>query len=159
MLAQRRLNVVIGLGIIAALVIGSVLIFTRSPTKLTSPPLPEIHLTAPSTEFFVGSGNSGLNCELDDAAYNMNSNYKTVAYCQAVTPARSASIGGAGPAKTCEGETCIGNPGTGTPTFSAGIEVRLGPFTCTLGRNWVRCSNGRHSFTLYANANLPTSTT
>jgi hypothetical protein len=159
MLAHRRFNVVIGLVIIAALVIGSVLALTRSTTKLTSAPLPEIHLTAPSTEFFVGSGKAGLNCELDDAAYNMNSNYKTVAYCQAVTPARSANLSGAGSAKTCEGETCIGNPGTGTPTFSSGIEVLLGPFTCTLGSNWVRCSNGKHSFTLYAIADRPTSTT
>ncbi len=159
MLAHRRLIVIIDLVVIAALAVGLVFALTRSNPEAKSPPLPVIHLTAASTEFFVGGGRTGLNCELDDAAYNMDSNYRTMAYCQSVTPARSASLSGHGPAKTCEGIACIGNPGTGTPTFSSGIKVLLGPFTCTLGHNWVRCSNGQHSFTLRAVADRPTGTT
>lgn len=159
MLAHRRLIVIIDLVVIAALAVGLVIALSGSNPEVKAPPLSVIHLTAASTEFFVGGGNTGLNCELDDAAYNMNSNYRTMAYCQSVTPARSASLSGHGPAKTCEGIACIGNPGTGTPTFSSGIEVILGPFTCTLGHNWVRCSDSHHSFTLHAVTNRPTDTT
>lgn len=155
---SRRVIVILDIVVIAALVVGLVLALGRSSPKATAPALPVIHLTAPSTEFYVGSGKAGLNCELDDAKYNIDSNYKTMAYCQSVTPARSASMDALGPARTCEGETCIGNPGTGTPTFSSGITVLLGPFTCTLGPNWVRCSNGHHGFTLHAVANQPTRT-
>jgi hypothetical protein len=150
---------IINLVVIAALVVGLVVALNRATPTLSSPPMPEIHLTTASTEFFVGSGKAGLNCELDDAAYNMDSNYRTMAYCQSVTPARSASMSGSGAAKTCEGIACIGNPGTGTPTFSSGIKVLLGSFTCTLGTDWVRCANRHHSFTLHGVADQSTGTT
>lgn len=159
MTTRRRLLIIIDLVVVAALSVGLVVALTRSTPQLAPSPQPEIHLTAASTEFFVGRGNAGLNCELDDAAYNLDSNYKTMAYCQSVTPARSVSMSGLGTAKACEGETCIGNPGTGTPTFSSGIEVILGPFRCTLGGTWVQCSNGHHSFTLHALAGQPKRTT
>jgi hypothetical protein len=158
-LAHRRLIVIIDLVVIAALAAGLVIALNRSTPKVAPLPVPEIHLTTASTEFFVGNGKAGLNCELDDATYNMDSNYRTMAYCQSVTPARSVSMSGSGAAKTCEGIACIGNPGTGTPTFSSGVKVILGPFTCVLSNNWVRCSNEQHSFTLHAVADQPTGTT
>ena len=107
-----------------------------------------IVLRSASTEFFVGSGGAHINCELDDAAYDMGSGYTTTAYCQSVSPAQSMHLGATGRATRCVGQQCLGNPGIGTPTFDAGITVILGPFRCQLGADEVRCQNARHGFVL-----------
>ena len=114
-----------------------------------------ISLAGASTEFFVSGQTAGLNCELD-TSNAPESRYPTKDYCQSVTPAQSVSLGTRGPAKTCHGMRCIGNPGLGTPTFPAGDDVTLGRTTCQLASSAVRCTMGAHGFLLSLNPKLTT---
>jgi hypothetical protein len=88
--------------------------------------------TAAGGEFLSPSGN--ISCEVDYHRVGL-----TEVYCQTVTPARSVTMGAAGKYKTCTGEQCLGNPGTGTPTLAYGTATGVGPFRCASAATGVTC--------------------
>ena len=148
MVARARIRLGISVFLVAVLAfIGGVATGSGHKT-VTAPHV--ISLADASTEFFVSGQTAGLNCELDTSNAPASS-YPTKDYCQSVTPAQSVSLGTSGPAKTCHGVGCIGNPGLGTPTFPAGDDVTLGRTTCRLESNAVHCTMGAHGFLLSLN--------
>jgi hypothetical protein len=88
--------------------------------------------TAAGGEFLSPSGN--ISCEVDYHRVGL-----TEVYCQTVTPARSVTMGAGGKYKTCTGEQCLGNPGTGTPTLAYGTATGAGPFRCESAATGVTC--------------------
>lgn len=92
--------------------------------------------TASGGEFVSPTGN--ISCEVS----------KTKATCQTGTPAQSAALGADGQYTTCKGESCLGNPGDGTPTLQYGTSTGVGPFRCTSARTGVTCEASGQGFTI-----------
>ena len=107
-----------------------------APTAASSATLVPMQTTA-GGEFLSPSGN--ISCEVDYHRADL-----TQVYCQTVTPARSVTMGVAGSYKTCTGQQCLGNPGTGTPTLAYGTATGAGPFRCTSSAAGITCvANGK----------------
>lgn len=102
-----------------------------APTAASSATLVPMQTTA-GGEFLSPSGN--ISCEVDYHRADL-----TQVYCQTVTPARSVTMGVAGSYKTCTGQQCLGNPGTGTPTLAYGTATGAGPFRCTSSAAGITC--------------------
>jgi hypothetical protein len=101
------------------------------PTAAPSATLVPMQTTA-GGEFLSPSGN--ISCEVDYHRAGL-----TQVYCQTVTPARSVTMGAAGSYKTCTGQQCLGNSGTGTPTLAYGTATGAGPFRCTSAAAGITC--------------------
>jgi hypothetical protein len=85
-------------------------------------------------EFFAPA--TDLQCEVSHSPA-----LGTYAYCQSVSHNRSVRMEEDGTFKTCENGSCLGNPGLGTGTLSAGTRVIDGPLTCDLTADNVSCYN------------------
>ena len=85
-------------------------------------------------EFFAPA--SDLQCEVSHSPA-----LGTYAYCQTASHNRSVRMEVDGTFKTCESGSCLGNPGLGTVTLSAGTRVIDGPLTCDLTADTVSCYN------------------
>jgi hypothetical protein len=92
--------------------------------------------------FLSPSGN--ISCELDVGRAGI----ADVAYCQSVTPARSATLSRSGHLKTCSGQGCLGNPPEHDATLAYGKTAVLGPFRCTSRPAGVTCSGAGRGFTI-----------
>ncbi|MHA7649986.1 hypothetical protein ACX9NE_09595 [Mycobacterium sp. ML4] len=94
--------------------------------------------------FLLPSRNIG--CEL---SYQRGSGIPDETYCQSDSPPQSVRMTTAGTMKTCNGESCLGNAGQGTPVLAYGQSAGVGPFTCRSETSGVTCtvSSGR-GFTL-----------
>ena len=55
--------------------------------------------------------------------------------------------------KTCTGQQCLGNSGTGTPTLAYGTATGVGPFRCESATTGVTCVAGGKGF-LIADAGI-----
>jgi hypothetical protein len=106
--------------------------------------------TAAGGEFLSPSGN--ISCEVDYHRAGL-----IQAYCQTVTPARSATMGAAGKYTTCTGQQCLGNPGTGTPTLAYGTATGVGPFRCESAAAGVTCTADGKGFRISASGITPVS--
>lgn len=104
--------------------------------------------TAAGGEFLSPSGN--ISCEIDYHRAGL-----TQAYCQTITPARSATMDVAGRYTTCTGQQCLGNPGTGTPTLAYGTATGVGPFRCESATSGVTCTAGGKGFQISASGITP----
>ena len=104
---------------------------TAVPTAAPSATLVPMQTTT-GGEFLSPSGN--ISCEVDYHRAGL-----TQVYCQTVTPARSVTMGAAGSYKTCTGQQCLGNSGTGTPTLAYGTATGAGPFRCTSAAAGITC--------------------
>ncbi len=104
---------------------------TAVPTAAPSATLVPMQTTA-GGEFLSPSGN--ISCEVDYHRAGL-----TQVYCQTATPARSVTMSVAGTYKTCTGQQCLGNPGTGTPTLAYGTATGAGPFRCTSAATGITC--------------------
>lgn len=94
--------------------------------------------------FLLPSRNIG--CELN---YQRGSGITDEAYCQSDAPPRSVRMTPTGAFKTCDGESCLGNAGQGTPVLGYGQSAGVGPFTCRSDTNGVTCTVGSgRGFTL-----------
>ncbi|WP_156689186.1 hypothetical protein [Mycobacterium sp. Marseille-P9652] len=70
-------------------------------------------------------------------------------YCQTDSPPQTARLSTDGSFKTCTGETCLGNPGQGTPTLAYGQTAAVGPFACRSEPSGVTCTiTSRRGFTM-----------
>jgi hypothetical protein len=99
--------------------------------------------TAAGGEFVSPSGN--ISCEVDYHRAGL-----TQVYCQTATPPRSVTMGVGGKYKTCAGEQCLGNSGTGTPTLAYGRATGVGPFRCESAAAGVTCVAGGRGFRISA---------
>ena len=90
--------------------------------------------TAAGGEFLSPSGN--ISCEVS----------LTTVYCQTDTPARSVTMTAVGQYKTCNGVTCLGNPGEKTPTLAYGKATGVGSFLCVSATTGVTCTTGGKGF-------------
>ena len=90
--------------------------------------------TANGGEFLSPSGN--ISCEVD----YQRANITTQAFCQTVTPARSATMGPGGTYSTCTGTQCLGNPGLNTPTLAYGTVTGVGPYRCSSAATGITCT-------------------
>ena len=106
--------------------------------------------TAAGGEFLSPSGN--ISCEIDYHRAGL-----TQAYCQTVTPARSATMGVTGRYTTCTGQQCLGNPGTGTPTLAYGTATGTGPFRCESATSGVTCTADGKGFRISVSGVIPVS--
>lgn len=89
-----------------------------------------------------------ISCELN---YNRGSGISDETYCQTNSPPQSVRMTPAGTFRTCNGDTCLGNPGQGTPTLGYGQSASVGPFSCRSESNGVTCTgNSGHGFTISA---------
>ena len=128
-------------------------------TAVAAPPSTGAPATAGSTtlvpmqtvaggEFLSPSGN--ISCEIDYHRAGL-----TQAYCQTITPARSASMDVTGRYTTCTGQQCLGNPGTGTPILAYGTATGVGPFRCESATSGVTCTAGGKGFQISASGITP----
>jgi hypothetical protein len=104
--------------------------------------------TAAGGEFLSPSGN--ISCEIDYHRAGL-----TQAYCQTITPARSATMDVTGRYTTCTGQQCLGNPGTGTPVLAYGTATGVGPFRCESATSGVTCTAGGKGFQISASGITP----
>lgn len=104
--------------------------------------------TVAGGEFLSPSGN--ISCEIDYHRADL-----TQAYCQTITPARSATMDVTGRYTTCTGQQCLGNPGTGTPTLAYGTATGVGPFRCESATSGVTCTAGGKGFQISASGITP----
>ncbi len=61
-------------------------------------------------------------------------------YCQTDSPPQVVRMSTDGSFKTCTGDTCLGNPGQGTPTLAYGQTAGVGPFNCRSETSGVTCT-------------------
>lgn len=104
--------------------------------------------TVAGGEFLSPSGN--ISCEIDYHRADL-----TQAYCQTITPARSATMDITGRYTTCTGQQCLGNPGTGTPILAYGTATGVGPFRCESATSGVTCTAGGKGFQISASGITP----
>jgi len=106
--------------------------------------------TAAGGEFLSPSGN--ISCEVGYHRAGL-----TQIYCQTVTPARSVTKSVSGGYKSCTGQQCLGNPGTGTPALAYGTATGVGPFLCTSASTGVTCTAGGKGFRISTSGVSPVS--
>jgi hypothetical protein len=92
------------------------------------------------------SPSRNLSCEI---AYRRSNGLPDETYCQTQSPPQSVHLSTDGSFKTCTGDSCVGNPGQGTPILPYGQNAGVGPFSCRSETSGVTCtvSSGR-GFTL-----------
>jgi hypothetical protein len=83
---------------------------------------------------------SHISCEIENQEGNNPPYLVTTAMCQ--NENGQVSIDAAGAMTRCDGPSCIGNPGIGTPRLAAGQSVNLGPFACAVAADSVTCTVG-----------------
>jgi hypothetical protein len=104
--------------------------------------------TAAGGEFLSPSGN--ISCEVDYHRVGL-----TQVYCQTLTPARSVTMSATGGYQVCQGEQCLGNPGTGTPTLGYGTQTGAGPFRCESASTGITCVAGGKGFRISTSGVMP----
>ena len=77
-----------------------------------------------TVKWFV-SPNRNVSCQVSSGVA-----LGTLAYCQTIKPARSATLHGNGFVKFCKGSACLGDPEETAKTLKAGTDATVGPFTC-----------------------------
>lgn len=82
------------------------------------------------------SPSRNIGCEMD---YQRGSGIPDETYCQSQSPAQSVRLSTDGTFKSCNGESCLGNAGEGTPTLAYGQTAWLGPFSCRSEAGGVTC--------------------
>jgi hypothetical protein len=87
------------------------------------------------------SGN--ISCEIDSGG-----GLPTTAYCQTRSPAQSVTLSASGSVKVCVGDSCVGDPGEGTPTVAYGSAVDAGGFHCTSAASGMSCTIAGRGFTI-----------
>jgi len=132
LLARPRSRAVVFL--CTAVVIGGALAYTATrPTGFE--PTRQLRVGAEHAyEFFAPA--TDLQCEVSHSPA-----LGTYAYCQTVSHNRSVRMEVDGTFKTCDGDSCLGDPGLGTGTLSAGTRVINGPLTCDVTKATVACYN------------------
>lgn len=85
------------------------------------------------------------NIECEVAAHDVRGTY---AYCQTFNPVASVKLSRNGHAKVCHGSSCVGNGPENAFTLGYGHSVTVGPFRCSSSRAGMRCTVGRHGFTI-----------
>jgi hypothetical protein len=85
------------------------------------------------------SPSRNISCEID---VRQNYNMPDVTYCQSNSPPQSVHMSADGALTTCNGATCVGNPGIGTPILAYGQSTSLGPFTCASATGGITCTVG-----------------
>jgi hypothetical protein len=92
------------------------------------------------------SPSRNISCEMD---YGRGSGIPDETYCQTNNPPQSVRLSASGAFKTCTGDSCLGNPGQGTPALGYGQTAGVGPFNCRSEASGVTCTvtSGR-GFTL-----------
>jgi hypothetical protein len=93
-----------------------------------------------TASFYSPSRN--LGCELDDRRAGVPSEV----FCQSLKTPHSVKLGLNGRIKICRGESCLGNPGEGTPVLAYGRQVTVGRFRCfslTAGVKCIVISSGK----------------
>lgn len=81
------------------------------------------------------SPSRNLSCEMD---YHRNG-IPDETYCQSNSPAQSVRLSTDGTFKSCSGESCLGNPGEGTPALPYGQTAWMGPFSCRSEESGITC--------------------
>jgi hypothetical protein len=82
------------------------------------------------------SPSRNLSCEIDFHRDQIPDE----TYCQTNEPPRSVHLSSNGALKNCDGDSCLGNPGQGTPILAYGQSAGLGPFTCHSESAGVTCT-------------------
>lgn len=100
-------------------------------------------------EFLSPSGN--ISCEIDSGG-----GASTAAYCQTMSPAQSVTLSSSGSVKVCVGDSCVGNPGEGTPTVAYGSAVDIAGFHCTSATSGMSCTIAGRGFEISRTAITPT---
>lgn len=81
------------------------------------------------------SPSRNISCEMD---YHRNG-IPDETYCQSNSPPQSVRLSTDGTFKSCSGESCLGNPGEGTPALPYGQTASMGPFSCRSEESGVTC--------------------
>ncbi len=71
------------------------------------------------------SANRNISCQVSSGGA-----LGTLAYCQTIKPARSATLHSNGFVKLCRGNACLGDPAETAKTLKPGKDAVVGPFTC-----------------------------
>ena len=105
-------------------------------------PAASAHTSTKPRQRFFQTSTGAVECELDDGGA---AGIGVDAYCQTALPPRSVTLTAKGHARSCSGQTCIGNAPDNVQTLKAGSSVSLGPFTCRVRSASVSCkvSSGR----------------
>jgi hypothetical protein len=93
------------------------------------------HAAADQNSFLTPSRN--ISCEIN-SRQPYNSPDST--YCQSNTPPQSVHLSADGTVSICNGQSCLGNPGIGTPILGYGQSSSLGPFNCASDTGGVTCT-------------------
>jgi hypothetical protein len=98
---------------------------------------------------FYGTPRSGVECELDVAAWPGQTGIPvpgipTEALCLRISPPAVVSLDAAGGIVECHLERCLSNAGLGTPIYGSDTVVFDGPFTCRSAPAHVICRARHH---------------
>jgi hypothetical protein len=94
-----------------------------------------------------------ISCEID---FQRGNGIPDQTYCQSTTTPESVTMSPDGELKTCTGDSCLGNPGTGTPILVYGDHAEMGPFSCNVETQGVTCTVASGSgFTISSSAIAP----
>ncbi len=99
-------------------------------------------LAHPATMASFLSPSRNVSCEISAGATVP----RPEAYCQTFSPTESVTMAANGTYKTCQGTTCVGNPGIGTAVMAYGQSITVGPFTCESEPAGVTCTVAGHGF-------------
>jgi hypothetical protein len=82
------------------------------------------------------SANNNISCQVSSGVAQ-----GTLAYCQTIKPARSATLHRNGLIKFCTGAACLGDPADTAKVLRSGAkDAVVGPFTCyATGRATITC--------------------
>jgi hypothetical protein len=83
------------------------------------------------------SPSRNISCEID---YQRDPGIPDTTYCQSMSPAQSVHMSPSGQLAKCEGDSCLGNPGIGTPTLAYGQMAGIGPFSCRSEVSGTTCT-------------------
>ncbi len=86
-----------------------------------------------TVKYFL-SANNNISCQVSSGGV-----LGTLAFCQTIKPARSATLHRNGFVKFCKGVACLGDPADTAKTLKDGKDVVVGPFTCFADHNTITC--------------------
>jgi hypothetical protein len=110
-------------------------IAATAPAPLLAALLFAPQAAADSNSFLTPSRN--ISCEMNS---RQPYNAPDVTYCQSNSPPQSVHMSADGTVTICNGQSCLGNPGIGTPTLSYGQSASIGPFNCVSDTGGVTCT-------------------
>lgn len=117
---------------------------------LAMPPAAADQPACTASECAFVSASRNISCEVSYQRAGLSDE----AYCQTMEPPQSVRLSSAGVVASCQGTSCLGNPGENTPTLAHGQSANIGPFRCISMQEAVTCTIGSGKGFTISNAGI-----